>query len=185
MTRNHSLKDPPLGLLYLVVVDRGITAPHQAALVELPQLIPMTSPPAPLRVVALVLEPDRDAVTREAPQVLLQPVIQLPCPLAPQEVPDRLAPLEELVAVAPPGVLRVGERHLLGVAGVPGVLGGLDFLPGSLLVERWYRRSDGLVRSALLHAWLLLSTLMLAAHDSYADATAALGFSPGCGERRG
>src|SRR5215218_11034171 len=108
MTRNHSLKDPPLGLVYFVVVDRGITAPHQAALVELPQFIPMRSPPLSLCVVALVLEPDRDAVAREAPQVLLEPVVELPRPLAPQEVFDRVAPLEELVAVAPLGVLGVG-----------------------------------------------------------------------------
>src|SRR5215204_1720353 len=73
MTRNHSLKDPPLGLVYFVVVDRGITAPHQAALVELPQFIPMRSPPLSLCIVALVLEPDRDAVAREAPEVLLEP----------------------------------------------------------------------------------------------------------------
>src|SRR5215203_1057956 len=165
-----------LRLFYLVVVDGGFPPPHQAALIELPQLIPMTSPPAPLRVVALVLEPDRDAVTREAPQVLLQPVIQLPCPLAPQEVPDRLAPFEELVAVAPLGVLRVGERNLLGVAGVPGVLGRLDLLPRRLLIERWYRRSDVLVLPALLHV-LLHSAFMLASRGSYADATAALGSS--------
>src|SRR5215217_7059485 len=137
----------------------------------------MTSPPAPLRIVALVLEPDRDAVAREAPQVLLQAVVELPCPLAPQEVPDRLAPFEELLAVAPLGVLRVGKRYLLGVAGVPGILGRLDLLSRRLLVEGWYGRSDALVLPALLHVLLhsLHSALMLAAYDSYADATAALG----------
>src|SRR5215203_258753 len=131
-----------LRLFYLVVVDGGVPPPHQAALIELPQLVPMTSPPLPVRVVALVLEPDRDAVLREAPQVLLETVVELLCPLAPQEVPDRGAPLEELVAVAPLRVLGVGERHLLGVAGVPGVLDRLDLLPRRLLFERRYRGSD-------------------------------------------
>src|SRR5215203_2910845 len=95
----------------------------------------MTPPPTPLRVVALVLEPHRDAVAREAPQVFLQPIVQLPSPFAPEEVPDGLTPLEELVAVAPLGVLGVGEGDLLGIAGVPGVLGRLDLLPGRLLGE--------------------------------------------------
>src|SRR5215203_2765730 len=188
MTLDYPLEDASLGLVDSVVVDGGVAPAHEAVSIELPQLIPMTSPPAPLRVVALVLEPDRDAVPREAPEVLLKTVVQFPCPLAPQEVPDRFAPFEELVAVAPLGVLRVGERHLLGIAGVPGVLGGLDLLLGRLLVERWYRRSDALVLSALLHSCLLLSAHMLAARDSYADTTAALGFLPGCGEaslRRG
>src|SRR5215203_3204406 len=155
-----------LRLFYLVVVDAGIPPPHQAALIELPQLVPMTSPPAPLRVVALVLEPDRDAVAREAPQVLLQAVVELPCPLAPQEVPDRLAPFEELLAVAPLGVLRVGKHYLLGVAGVPGILGRLDLLSRRLLVEGWYGRSNALVLPALLHVLLhsLHSALMLAAY---------------------
>jgi hypothetical protein len=95
----------------------------------------MTSPPVSLRIPALVLEPDRDAVPRKAPEALLQPVIELANPLASQEVPDGLAALEELVTVAPHRILRVGQRHFLGVAGVPGVLGGLDLLPRRLLVN--------------------------------------------------
>src|SRR5215217_159790 len=164
MTRNHSLKDPPLGLVYFVVVDRGITAPHQAALVELPQFIPMRSPPLSLCIVALVLEPDRDAVISEAPEVLLEPVVKLPCPLAPQERDDLLTSLEELITVSPLGILCVSERHLLGVAGVPSVLRGLDLLPGTLLVERRYWRSYFLVLSALLHG-------LLPPFSSYASST--------------
>src|SRR5215218_7255909 len=166
MTRNHSLKDPPLGLVYFVVVDRGITAPHQAALVELPQFIPMRSPPLSLCIVALVLEPDRDAVISEAPEVLLEPVVKLPCPLAPQERDDLLATLEELITVTPLGVLCVGERHLLGVARVPRVLGHLHLLPRGLFVEWRQRRSYLLFLAALLHEWILLLARMLTKHDS-------------------
>jgi len=61
----------------------------------------MRTPPLPLCVVALVLEPDRDAIIREAPEVLLEPVVELPSPLAPEEIPDSLPALEELVAVSP------------------------------------------------------------------------------------
>src|SRR5215218_5442072 len=166
MTLDYPLEDASLGLVDSVVVDGGVAPAHEAVSIELPHLIPMTSPPAPLRIVALVLEPDRDAVAREAPQVLLQAVVELPCPLAPQEVPDRLAPFEELLAVAPLGVLRVGKRYLLGVAGVPGILGRLDLLSRRLLVEGWYGRSNALVLPALLHVLLhsLHSALMLAAY---------------------
>src|SRR5215217_6851104 len=67
----RQLEDPALGLVYPVVVDRGVAPLHQAVLVELPQFITVTSPPLPLCIVALVLEPDRNAVSREAPEVLL------------------------------------------------------------------------------------------------------------------
>src|SRR5215212_6412690 len=176
MTGDRLLEDAALGLVYLVVVDGGIAAAHQTVFVELPQLVAVAAPPLSINVPALVLEPDRDAVLRKTPEVLLQPIVPLPGPLASQKVPDGLPAREELVAVAPLGVLGVGEGDLLGIAGVPRVLGRLHLLPRSLLVERRYRRSDALVLPALLHA-LLLSALMLAAYDSYADATAALGSS--------
>src|SRR5215210_179599 len=117
----------------------------------------MAAPPLSPGVAALVLEPHRYAVPREAPQVLLEPVVELAFPLAGKEVPDRLPPLEELVPVAPHRVLRVGHRHLLGVAGVPGVLGCFDLLPRRLLVERRKRRPAALVLVALLHLLVPLS----------------------------
>src|SRR5262249_25460587 len=49
---------------------------------------------------------------------------------------------EELLAVAPRGVGRVGERDPFGVASVPGVLGGLHLLPRGLLGERRDRGAD-------------------------------------------
>src|SRR5215213_3183160 len=120
-------------------------------------VISLTSSPTPPHVVALVLEPDRGAIISEAPQVLLKAVVELPGPLTLEESDDLLASLEELVPIAPLRVLRVGQRHLLGVAGVPGVLSRFDLLPGTLLVERRYWRSDFLVLAALLHTVILLS----------------------------
>src|SRR5918993_4512034 len=105
-----------LRFIYLVIIDRGVAAAHQAVLVELPQLIAVATPPLPILVVRLVLEPYRDAVICEAPEVLFESVVELASPLALQEVPDRLAALEELVAVAPLRVLGVGEGDLLRVA---------------------------------------------------------------------
>src|SRR5215212_4107101 len=140
-----------LGFLYLVVVYAGIAAPHEAVLVELPVLVAVAAPPLPVLVVRLVLEAHRDAVAREAPQLLHEPVVKLPVPLAAQEVPYRLTSLEELVAVPPLGVLGVGESNLLRGAGVPSVLGHLDLLPRGLLRERRQRWPSLLSLVARLH----------------------------------
>src|SRR3954463_1494062 len=102
--------DAPLARVDPVVVDAGVAAAHVAELVELPVLVSVAAPPLAVRVVALVLEPHRDAVVVEAPELLAQPVVELACPLAAQEVADRVAAPEELVAVAPVGVLGVGHR---------------------------------------------------------------------------
>src|SRR3954447_3132173 len=147
--RHRRLEDAAIGLVYLVVVDRGVATAHQTALVELPQFDAMRTPPLSIHIPALVFEPDRDAVFRKAPEVLLQPAVQLAPPLASQKVPDRVAAFEELVAVAPLRVLSIRQRHPLRVAGVPGVLGRLYFLPRALLVE-WGHRGPGIF-TALLH----------------------------------
>src|SRR5215208_3426046 len=124
-------------------------------------VISLTSSPTPPHVVALVLEPDRGAIISEAPQVLLKAVVKLPGPLTLEESDDLLASLEELVPIAPLGVGRVRQRHLLGVAGVPGVLGRLDLLPGTLLSKWRHRRSYLLFLAALLHTVILLSASTL------------------------
>src|SRR5205823_8385914 len=116
--------------------------------VELPVLASVAPPPLAVGVVALVLEAHGDPVVREAPELLAQPVVELARPLALEELHDRLATAEELVAVAPLRVLRVGERDALRIARVPGVLGGLHLLARRLLCER---RND-LRRPALLRA---------------------------------
>src|SRR5215211_3360875 len=152
MTLDYPLEDASLGLVDSVVVDGGVAPAHEAVSIELPQVVEVTSPPLSIRIVRLVLEPDGDAVLGEAPEVLFQPVVELASPLAPEEGDDLLAALEELVAVAPLRILRISQRHLLGVAGVPGVLGRFDLLPGSLFVE-WRHRGPGLPSlSAFLHA---------------------------------
>src|SRR6185503_5821199 len=54
---------------------------------------------------------------------------------------DLVPPRDELVTVAPDRVLGVRERHPLRVAGVPGILRGLDLRQRGLLGERRERRS--------------------------------------------
>src|SRR6266700_8186543 len=136
-------EDAALGLLDRDVVDARLPAAHQAVLVELPQLIAVAAPPPAIRVMGLVLEPDRDPVLAERPQVLAQGVVELAVPLGGKELDDRGPPGEEGVAVAPGRIHGVGARDALGIAGVPGVLGGLHLGQGAFPVERRERRAVG------------------------------------------
>ncbi len=90
---HHQISSSPvelaLGLVYLVVVYARVAATHVPLVVELPQLVPVRAPPLAFPVVRLVLEPDRDAVLRKAPKVLLEPVVELP------ELPAREEGVEE------------------------------------------------------------------------------------------
>src|SRR6187455_3331378 len=81
--------DPSLALVDPVVIDARVPAAHVAQLVELPVLVAVAAPPLAVGVAALVLEPHRDAVLVEAPELLAQPVVELARPLAAQEVADR------------------------------------------------------------------------------------------------
>src|SRR5580693_124739 len=129
-------EDAALGLLDRDIVDARLPPAHQAVLVELPQLVAVAAPPMAIRVVGLVLEPDRDPVLAECPQVLAQGVVELAIPLGGEELDDRGPPGKECVAVAPDRVLGVRARDALGVAGVPGVFGGLHLGQGAFPVER-------------------------------------------------
>src|SRR6478735_6295262 len=127
--------DAQLGLVDGHVVDARLAAAHVTEVVELPLLVAVGPPPLPVGVARLVLETDGDAVAGEGPQVLPQAVVELALPLAGQEL-DHGRPAEDvLAAVAPLGVLRVGPRDALRVAGVPRVLSRLHLLTGCLLRE--------------------------------------------------
>src|SRR5690606_8342842 len=143
LLRPARTEDPPLRLVDHDVVDAGLPPHHQPALVELPVLVAVAAVPGPGRIVGLVLEAHGDAVARERPQRLAQGVVELALPLLGQELDDRVPAAQEPVPVAPDRVLAVGERHPVRIAGVPGVLGGLDLLLRGLEGERWQRRTVG------------------------------------------
>src|SRR5690242_16955961 len=84
-----------------IVVDAGVAATHKAIGRELPMLVAVAAVPLAAGVVPLALEPHRDAVARVAPQLLLQPVVELDRPLALQKVDDRCSTGKELGTVAP------------------------------------------------------------------------------------
>jgi hypothetical protein len=118
------------------VVDARLAPSHVALAGELPLLVAMGPEPVPGVVVVLVDEADRDPVLAEGPELLDEPVVDLPGPLATEEGDDLLAALEELGAVPPPAVRGVGAGDSLRVAGVLGVLGGADLRGRGLEAER-------------------------------------------------
>src|SRR4029077_854799 len=130
-----------LRLVDLHVVDAGLAARHQALRRELPQLVAVAAVPLTGGVVALVLEAHRDPVLVEVPQALAEHVVQFALPFAGQKGDDLLTADDVLIAVSPVRVHGVGQADLFGVAGVPGVFGGLDLLLRGVEREWWEQRS--------------------------------------------
>src|SRR3954447_12219387 len=122
------------------VVDARVAALHQTAVSKLPHLVAVRAEPVARIVVPFVFEAHTDAIVHEAPQLLLEPVLELLRPLALQECLDRVTAGEELCAVAPLGVGCVRKRNALRVARIPRVLGGLDFLTCGVQREGRQRR---------------------------------------------
>jgi hypothetical protein len=110
------------------VVDAGFVATHGAIVVEFPELVAVAAVPLAGGVVPFVLEPHRHPVAAESPEALSQHVVEFAFPLGGVEFDYGRASGEELVAIAPVRVGSVGEADVVGVAGVPGVYGCLDFL---------------------------------------------------------
>src|SRR5262249_6852377 len=60
----------PVGLGDGDIVDAGLAATHEAFVIEFPKFVAVAAPPLSCYVVAFVLEPHRDPVATEAPQLL-------------------------------------------------------------------------------------------------------------------
>src|SRR5829696_4021193 len=129
----------PLWLADRQVIDAGVSPAHQAVLVEFPVLVAVGAEPGSRIVVVFVREPDRDTIPRVCPQLLDEPVVELPIPFTGQELDDLGPSLEDLAAVSPLAVDRVRQRNALGIAGVPCILGGADLLDRGL-VREWRKR---------------------------------------------
>src|SRR5216683_3066214 len=119
------------------IVDAGDAQAHQAVFVELPILVAVAPKPMAAVVMPLVGESHGNAIIRESPQFLDQPIVQLARPFSNQERLNGLAPLEELDAVAPTAVGGVSQRNARRVARVPRVLGHAHLLRGGLQCEWW------------------------------------------------
>src|SRR5204863_9651562 len=91
--------------------------------VEFPILVAIAAEPMAAVVMPLIGEAHGDAAVAEGPHFLDQPVVELAVPFADQEGFDLLAPVNELGAITPAAVHRIGERDTRGIAGVPRILG--------------------------------------------------------------
>src|SRR5918993_5835652 len=117
-----------VGLGDRMFVDAGDAPLHQAAGIELPVLVAVGAEPEAVVVVVFVGEAHGDAVGSAGPQFLDQAVVELARPFAAQEGLDLGPAIDELGAVAPFAVGRVGQRQAGGIASVPGILGHADLL---------------------------------------------------------
>ena len=125
-----------VGFLDRQVVNAGEAALHVAEFIEFPEFVAIGTEPMAGVVVPFVFETHGHAVAAKAPEFFLEAVIQFAIPFAPEKFDDLRAALDEFGAVAPLGVFGIGEGDAFGVAGVPGVFGGLDFLHGGFFGER-------------------------------------------------
>src|SRR5277367_1614695 len=78
----------PLGFADRQVVYRRDPPAHQAVVVKFPVLVTVRTEPDARVVMPFVGEPHSDMVAVERPQLLDQPVVELPCPLALQKRDD-------------------------------------------------------------------------------------------------
>jgi hypothetical protein len=123
------------------VVDAGGAAAHEPVVLELPVRVAVGAPPLAGGVVEFGFKPHGDRVALKRPKFLAQAVIGFAAPFPAEKLNDGGTAVHEPGAVAPLGFDGGGERHALRIAAVPGVLGGLDFLPGGFRGERRERRT--------------------------------------------
>src|SRR4030095_7065405 len=90
------------------VVDAGDSPAHQPVGIELPVLVAVAAEPVAAVVMPFVCEAHRDAVVVKGPEFLDQAIVELAVPLARQERLDGAASLQELGAVPPEAIDRVG-----------------------------------------------------------------------------
>ena len=125
-----------VGFLDRQVVDAGEAALHVAESIKFPLFVAVGAEPLAGIIVPFIFEAHGDTVVMRGPEFFLEAIIQLAVPLAPEEFHDLRAAGDKFGAIAPFGIFGVSEGNAVGVAGVPGVFGGLDFLPGGFFGER-------------------------------------------------
>src|SRR5688500_11958387 len=90
-----------LGLRDGQVVDAGIAQLHETDRVELPVLVAVRAIPVVCIVPPFIRKAHGDAVVRESPQLLDEPILQLAAPLARQELDDLIPAYRKFRAVTP------------------------------------------------------------------------------------
>ena len=118
------------------VVDAGDPQSHKALFVELPILVAIATKPVARIIMPFICKAHGYPVVAKRPDLLDQPILQLANPLAYKERLDGLAATNELDAVAPDAIHRIGKHYFGGIARVPGILGKARLLRGRFCGER-------------------------------------------------
>jgi hypothetical protein len=118
------------------VVDAGDPPLHKALFVELPILVAIATKPVARIIMPFICKAHGYPVVAKRPDLFDQPILQLANPLAYKERLDGLAATNELDAVAPDAVQRIGKRYFGRIAPVPGIFGEARLLRGRFCGER-------------------------------------------------
>jgi hypothetical protein len=131
----------PFGFVDGQIINARMTRCHKTMFVESPIFITVAAPPLAASVVPFISEADRDAVGIVRPQLLDETIFVLARPFMREKRLDLEAAANELIAVSPLAVGRVGERDLGRITPVPSVLSCTDFLRGGFAGKRRYGRA--------------------------------------------
>ena len=91
-------------------------------------------------IMRLIGETYCDAVSCERPEFLDEAIVGFALPFSGEKLDDLFAAMEELITVSPAAIDGVGERDLLRVAAIPGVLCLAYFLDSRFVGEGRKRR---------------------------------------------
>jgi len=97
--------EPTRGFLDGDVVDARLPTLHQPFAVEFPQLVSIRPEPLALGIVVFILKADCDAVVSKAPERFCEAVVEFSFPFALEKVSNRVTTSQELITVAPLGVV--------------------------------------------------------------------------------
>src|SRR5712672_3609738 len=105
------------------VVDGGDPPSHQALFVELPILVAIATKPVARIVVPFICKAHGYPIVAKRPDLLDQSILQLAYPFAYEEGLNGLPTTNELGAVAPDAIHRIGKHYFGRIARVPSILG--------------------------------------------------------------
>ena len=165
------------------VVDAGLAAAHQAAVVELPQLVAVAAAPVAGGVAPLVLNRTAIRSSVNAHRAFTSRYSRSLRPLPAQEPPDGVPARDELPPVPPHRVLRVGQADPLRVPGVPGVLGQSYLAEGGLPGERRDDARAGAVGVKTV-VFIVISWACVCAYGYSVSAGVAVCRAPALGKSR-
>src|SRR6266404_3222275 len=127
------------------VVDAGDAPLHETVVVELPILVTIATKPLAGIVMPFIGKAHGYPVAVKRPNHLDQPIVQLMLPFPSEKCLDGLAAPDELGAVAPAAIQRIGKRDFGRIASVPGILSKARLVRGGLGCkgrQRWSGHVD-------------------------------------------